>query len=274
MLWRAQVNILLVRAPFGASGNAAHERGLYEKYKDEILFLGISSFEEYPLDAFNPFSPRINSTYFLGAFPGFLHMLRDPDQHFPPHVKTILMSQSDFQLPNIRNPETLNVEKKYDFTYAATWPLGPQPDTCERGGWASYCKNWSFVREALPIMCGERNLTGVLVATTNLAGDIKCSLPPECEGKITQTSFIDQKKYFHYLVHSRFAFIPQVHDASPRVSTQVSHARFPRSSVERRSVAPSWLLPTRGGLSLTAALLPCLYITASTVVRKAHGSNC
>ena len=28
------------------------------RYKDEILFMGISSFEDYPLDAHNPFSSR------------------------------------------------------------------------------------------------------------------------------------------------------------------------------------------------------------------------
>ena len=55
-----QVNIIMVRSPFGASGDAKHERELYERYKDEILFMGISSFEDYPLDAHNPFSPRID----------------------------------------------------------------------------------------------------------------------------------------------------------------------------------------------------------------------
>jgi hypothetical protein len=30
------------------------------RYKNEILFLGISSFEDYPLDAGNPFSGRLN----------------------------------------------------------------------------------------------------------------------------------------------------------------------------------------------------------------------
>jgi hypothetical protein len=51
--------------------------------------MGISSFEDYPMDAHNPFSPRLDQDYFLGAFPGFLHMMRHPEQHFPPHVKTV-----------------------------------------------------------------------------------------------------------------------------------------------------------------------------------------
>lgn len=30
----------------------------FEKYKDEILFIGISSFEDFPLPSVNPFSPK------------------------------------------------------------------------------------------------------------------------------------------------------------------------------------------------------------------------
>ena len=118
-------------------------------------------------------------------------MMHHPEQHFPPHVKTILMSQSDFDLPNPK-VATLDAPKKYDFTYAATWPLGPQPDSvCD--GWSGYCKNWSFVKEALHVLCGEKNLTGVLVATRDKNDpDIACEIPASCEGKITQTTFIDQ----------------------------------------------------------------------------------
>ena len=68
--------------------------------------------------------------YYLGIFPGFLHMLHHPEQHFPPHVKTLLMSQSDFQLPDPGTRDLPQIgsdrEYKYDFTYAATWPLATE----------------------------------------------------------------------------------------------------------------------------------------------------
>lgn len=39
-----------------------------------------------------------------------------------------------------------------------------------------------------------------------------------------QTVYLDQNAFFGYLKQSRFSFLPQVHDASPRVSTQaLSH---------------------------------------------------
>lgn len=214
-----QVNIILVRTPFGASGDARHERSLYDKYKKDILFLGISSFEDYPLDAMNPYSPRIDVNYFLGAFPGFLHMMHQPEKHFPPHVKTMLMSQSDFQLPDVPL-EDLSAKKDYDFTYAATWPLGSNPKDTACEAWSGYCKNWSFVKQALHVMCEDYNLRGVLVATRGDSAEERCAIPDSCKGKITQTAFLSQPSLFNFFKKSRFAFVPQMHDASPRVATQ------------------------------------------------------
>merc|ERR1712151_322429 len=45
--------------------------------------------------------------------------------------------------------------------------------------------------------------------------------PESWKGKMIQTTYLaKQSKYFDYLKRSRFAFLPQVRDASPRVSTQ------------------------------------------------------
>lgn len=46
---------------------------------------------------------------YVGMFPGFLHMMH-PDEakrQFPSHVKTLLMSQSDFNLPKSEKGEGL-----------------------------------------------------------------------------------------------------------------------------------------------------------------------
>lgn len=70
-------------------------------------------------------------------------------------------------------------------------------------------------------MCEEYNLTGVLVATKDKAGKKAYTIPDSCKGKMIQTSYLaDQRRYFDYLKRSRFAFLPQVHDASPRVAAQ------------------------------------------------------
>jgi len=202
------VNIIIVRRPPNSIENA-----LYEKYKNDILFIGISSFNDFPL-----------GTQYLGAFPGFLHMMREPEKAFPKHVKTILMSQSDFSLPEFPQRD-YSIPKKYDFTYSAS-----DCDVETDGqGWCGWSKNWTFVRKALDVMCSpEFNLRGVLVATKNKANTRAYSLPAACKGKMIQTTYLkNQQDYFNYLKNSRFAFLPQVHDASPRVSTQALAADVP-----------------------------------------------
>merc|ERR1712056_18356 len=47
-----------------------------------------------------------------------------------------------------------------------------------------------------------------------------CTIPASCKGKIVQTTFLDQDRFFSYVKQSRFLFLPQVHDASPRVASQ------------------------------------------------------
>merc|ERR1712039_718012 len=125
-------------------------------------------------------------------------------------------SQSDFSLPDYPARD-YNVPKKYDFTFS-----GSDCDVhSDCNGWCGWSKNWSFVKEALVVMCGEYNLRGVLVATKDKPGKRACSIPDACQGKMIQTSYLqDQRKYFDYLKRSRFAFLPQIHDASPRVSSQ------------------------------------------------------
>merc|ERR1712032_313375 len=144
-----------------------------------------------------------------------LHMMKHPDSYFPPHVKTLLMSQSDFQLPEFP-PRDYSIPRKYDFTLSGS----DQDVAHDCVGWSSYAKNWSFVKESLEVMCGEYNMRGVLVATISKDGKKACTIPESCKGKMLQTKFISQEEYHGYLKQSRFGFIPQVHDASPRVITQ------------------------------------------------------
>lgn len=201
------VNIVLVRSPLGRSHIAD-----VEKYKDRILFLGICSMEDFPLPPPNPFSLKFRADAYVGMFPGFLHMFRSPKNIFPSHVKLLLMSQSDFALPRFDK----EFPKKYDFVFSGT----DQDVHNDCVGWSSFAKNWTFVKQALEVMCGEYGMTGVLVATKDKPGRKACTIPSSCEGKIIQTSFLSQDKFFEYVKQSRFAFVPQVHDASPRAAAQ------------------------------------------------------
>jgi len=153
-------------------------------------------------------------------------MMPNPDAYFDPHVKTILMSQSDFNLqgPMKFGRKQSTAVKKYDFTFSGT----DQDVHRNCVGWSSFAKNWTFVLEALEVMCSDEfGLTGVLVATKDKQGMRACSIPESCNGKMLQTSFLDQNDFFNYLVQSKFAFVPQVYDASPRVTTQALSMNVP-----------------------------------------------
>mmetsp|Transcript_36754 Transcript_36754/g.114466 ORF Transcript_36754/g.114466 Transcript_36754/m.114466 type:complete len:559 (-) Transcript_36754:91-1767(-) len=223
--WGRLVNIILVRSPF----RSRRQEQLFERYKDEILFLGICSFEDYPLPPPNPFSQPFPADKYVGLFPGFLHMFRRSEV-FPPHVRLLLLSQSDFCLPPASKP----LPKRYDFVFSGS----DQDVDNDCVGWANYAKNWSFVKEALEVMCGELKMKGVLVATKDKANRRACSIPASCKGLITQTQYIPQEEFFTFVRQSHFLFVPQVHDASPRVATQALALGIPL--LMNRNIMGGW----------------------------------
>eukprot|EP00913_Durusdinium_trenchii_P031254 g29262.t1 len=223
------VNVILVRSPFRSS----HQEQLYEKFKDEAWMPWSHEWShDYPLPAPNPFSSSFPREKYLGLFPGFLYMHRDAEPRrwmeetlFPSHVKLLLLSQSDFSLPG----PVPALPKKYDFTFS-----GSDQDVAQDRG-------QSFVKEALEVMCGELQMTGVLVATKDKQGRKACRIPSSCNGLITQTTFLSQDER-----QSHFLFLPQVHDASPRVITQALALDVP--VLMNKNIIGGWkyLTPTTG----------------------------
>ena len=60
------VNVILVRSPFATK----EQEDMYERYKDEILFLGIMSMEAYPLRSPNPHAQQFVPEDYISRFPG------------------------------------------------------------------------------------------------------------------------------------------------------------------------------------------------------------
>ena len=67
---------------------------------------------------------------------------------------------------------------RYDFAYSGS----DQDVRNDCVGWSSFAKNWSFVKEALEVMCGEFKLKGVLVATIDKQNVKRCTIPKSCDG--------------------------------------------------------------------------------------------
>ena len=224
----SHVNVILVNRMFLEE---QHEV-LFHKYKNDILFLGIMSFEAFPYPSPNPYSVQFPHDKYLDMFPGWLNMYREDSSSttpmFGPNVKVLQMSQSDFSLPEIQYDEEVEQglhEKKYDFTYSMSDLDLSTGGQCN--SWGSHAKNWTFVRDyALDVMCGELNMTGVLLVTKDFSGKT-CDIPPSCHGKMIQTTFLPQNQVYNYMRQSRFLFLPQIYDASPRVATQALTFNIP-----------------------------------------------
>ena len=60
--------------------------------------------------------------------------------------------------------------------------------------------------------------------TTKLS---RVRIPPSCKGKILQTTGLPQDKAFDYIRQSRFLFLPQVWDASPRMAVEAMTMNVP-----------------------------------------------
>jgi hypothetical protein len=214
-----KVNIVLLKTPLDPSAWK-----LVEKYKNDVLFMGISSFEAFPLSSPNPYSANFSNDLYRNAFPGWLTMMKHPEQYFDPTLsstKYVLLSQSDFNLDGPlafgRKYENI-LPKKYDWVYSGT----DQNVLTDCKGWASFAKNWTFMLEALEVMCSpEFNLTGVIIANKDKSGTKACWIPDSCRDKVVQTTFLpNQTEFYEYTVQSHFMMVPNVYDASPRVVSQ------------------------------------------------------
>jgi hypothetical protein len=81
-------------------------------------------------------------------------------------------------------------------------------------------------------------MTGVLLATRDSWGTKACKIPASCKGKVLQTPFVSFNQTMDYFRQSRFLFIPQVYDASPRVVTQAMTLNVP--VLMNRNIIGGW----------------------------------
>jgi len=232
------VNVMLVQSAF----SHPEEKAAFEKYKDDILFLGIMSYETFPFPSPNPHANKFGRDDYLDIFPGWLNMYRNPEEIFPDNVKILQMSQSDFALPEIDYEVEVKEGKhikRFDFVYVmSTGGTKVNEDydgACN--GWGAHAKNFTFAKDALEVMCDE-GMTGVVLATRDDWTSKPCKLPASCEGKVLQTPYVSYEEALDYFRQSKFLFIPQVYDASPRVVTQAMALDVP--VLMNRNIVGGW----------------------------------
>ena len=196
----------------------------YKKYKDKLLFLGITSYLEFPGVISNPFDvfndPKHETWNFdySNEMKGWLYSFRNPEMYIKGNKPKILLSESDFADHSIIKPDP-SVDKIYDFIYICP-KTNKDSDNCDVD-WTSYNKNWQGTLEFLEIMCREFGLRGLLVGRKN------CELPNICNNMMKTTHFLKWKTLLKRYKQSRFLFVPNIYDASPRVITEALCSDIP-----------------------------------------------
>jgi hypothetical protein len=116
------------------------------------------------------------------------------------------MSESDFY--NIdNNPQ---VEKKYDFIYICN----KDTNSCPLNGWNAINRNYNLALKCFPIMINQYGLKGLCV------GRIGCNLEELYGDRIEVTDFLDYNILQQKMRESKFLFVPNIYDASPRVISE------------------------------------------------------
>ena len=208
-----KVNVVFITHPFTRDECIVQYN---EGKKKGNHFLGMSSYCEFPAIVSNPHDvlhdPTIDAWTKYNYYElteGWCHCFREPDKYITdPIIKKALISESDFAPFEVHKPDS-SVEKEYDFIYICL----KDNDKCEEG-WQSYNRNWELAQKCLDVMCKKHKLRGLLI------GRINCKVPDSCHQMMELTDFLDYSKFIKMYNKSKFIFVPNNSDASPRVLTE------------------------------------------------------
>ena len=189
----------------------------YNKFKSEgILFLGLSSYSEFPGKITNPHdvlndpNHKAYSYNYFDLTRGWCSVFRENinQKIFPKDFPRIQLGESNFAKYETHLPDP-NVEKEYDFIYICL----KDNDKCEEG-WQSKIREFQVAKKLIDIMCSKYKLRGLLI------GRIGCEVPPSCHQLMELTDFQEYSTFIKNFNKCRFILCTSSLDASPRVVTE------------------------------------------------------
>lgn len=203
-----KLNVILVSKPFDDKKNTDFAKNNKNKY----IFVGITSYLEFPNKSSNPLDhfPNYDKNKYLDMCEAWLHCMRNPEDYFRPETPLALISESDFINCHINAPNPA-IHKKYDFVYIC---LKVKKGDTKCDDWATYNKNWTLAKKCLDVMCKDFGLKGLLIGRKN------CELPKSCHSLMESTEILDSAVLKYAYQSSKFIFLPNIADASPRVLSE------------------------------------------------------
>jgi hypothetical protein len=183
-----------------------NDKELYYNYlKNDIKVIGITAYKTFPqkIRDISEDKYHLNDDFdYLNNIKVWLACMKNLELYNFKNNVTMDISESDFY----DSEETINFEKKYDFIYICN----KDADNCPLDGWNAINRNYNLALKCFPIMVNEYNLKGLCV------GRIGCDLNMYSDN-ITVTDFLPYEELQEKMRESKFLFLPNIYDASPRV---------------------------------------------------------
>lgn len=174
-----------------------------------VSLIGFTSFISFP--AHN--EPNDDRCY-ESMCTAWCHCFRNPASYFRSQKPLLLLSHSDFTDYSFVSPTRLfpknDGRKDYDFVYV-----------CQAGPAKEWVKNWDLARRCLPILCGQLRLRGILIGR-----EVIPELP-NYDGLLTVRGELPWQELMSVFMRSRFLFVPNVMDPSPRIITEALCLNIP-----------------------------------------------
>jgi hypothetical protein len=189
-------------------GKDAEER--YREYKKKGVFIfGITAYKSFPnrelLDKSEGEYERNDSFNFTREIRDWLCCFKDKSKYgFTDWNRTVDISESDFY----NAEKEMTVKKQWDFIYICN----KDDDSCPADGWNAINRNFDLAKKCFPIMCKELGLKGLVV------GREGCGLEKDySKDQLEIVGWLDWHVLQDRMRASKFLFVPNVFDASPRV---------------------------------------------------------
>lgn len=187
------------------------DKELYYKYINAgIKVIGITAYKTFPIkirDISEDQFHLIDDFNYVDNIKIWLACMQNLES-YNFNINNIIanISESDFYDAEDESYDIVNTDKKYDFIYICN----KDDDKCSLNGWNAINRNYNLALKCFPIMINEYKLKGLCV------GRIGCDLSMY-GNNITITDFLPYDELQQKMRESRFLFLPNIYDASPRV---------------------------------------------------------
>jgi len=195
------------------------EENRYTEYVNRgIKVVGITAYKSFP----KPITDNSSDSYiynhdfdYLGKIKNWFCCFKNVQNYgFNETHNLIDYSESDFYDVDQSEP----VQKKYDFIYICN---NDDDKSCPMNGWNAINRNFKLALECFPIMINEFNLKILVI------GRLNCGLEQLYGDKIEIQDFLPFHEFQDKIKQSRFLFVPNIYDASPRVITEAITKNVP-----------------------------------------------